>query len=128
MAASGEDGVPAYGIIAGRASGPLAGLVPVGDVVGGLHEACVETGRLAGRVEVLLWAQTELQVELDLLTSTDRFADTRALENFLKRVRDSLARVQDGSGDPSGLIRSDLGVVGTGGTAAEAVPGVEMGG
>lgn len=99
----------------------------LGDVLGGLHEDCVNTGRLAGRVETLLWAQAELQLELDLLCKTDRFADTRQLENFLKRVRDSLRAVQDGSGAWGGLIRSSVEDTNVGGTAVGPVPSVRMG-
>lgn len=108
---SAEDGVGATGLSGGS-----------------LDPVAVDAGRLAGRVEVLLWAQSELQVELDLLRATDRFADTRGLENFLARVKDSLLAVQDGTGAWAGLVRTAVGAVDTGGTAAEAVPEAEMGG
>lgn len=100
----------------------------VGDVLAGLDPAAVAAGRLAGRVETLLWAQGELQVELDQLKATDRFADTRALEDFLVRVRDSLRNVQDGSGEWAGLVRSLMAVPETVAGAEETPPGTEMGG
>ena len=88
-----------------------------------LDPVAVDAGRLAGRVEVLLWAQSELQLELAELQRTDRFADTRQLENFLKRVQDSLVAVQDGSGTWAGLIRSGVGDSTVGGSADDPVPG-----
>lgn len=95
---------------------------------GDLDPVAVDAGRLAGRVEVLLWAQSELQVELDHLRATDRFADTRGLENFLARVKDSLLAVQDGTGAWAGLVRSAVEAARVVGAAAEAVPDEEMGG
>ena len=118
MVASGEE----LAIAAARVAGNL------GDVLGGLDEVSVATGRLAGRVEVLLWMQAELQIELDRLRTTDRFADTRGLEDFLVRVRDSLKSVQDGTGAWAGLIRSGLEAVNVGTAADEGVPDTEMGG
>lgn len=99
----------------------------VGDVLGGLHEECVAAGRLAGRVETLLWAQSELQVQL-AAASLDRFADTRALEEFLVRVQDSLRNVQDGSGAWDGLVRSVVEDSEMERAAGEGVPAPDMGG
>lgn len=93
-----------------------------------LDPVAVDAGRLAGRVEVLMWCQAELQLELAHLMATDRFADTRQLENFLVRVQDSLKAVQDGSGAWAGLVRSAVDASGAGGTATEGVPDTEMGG
>jgi hypothetical protein len=99
----------------------------LGDILGGYDAASVAVGRLAGRVETLLWAQAELQVELSRMRSTDRFADTRALEDFLVRVQDSLRQVQDGTGDPAGLVRSGVEAVKVETDTLEIVPTTEMG-
>lgn len=99
----------------------------VGDALGGLHSECVAQGRLAGRVETLLWAQSELQVQL-AEASLDRFADTRALEEFLVRVQDSLRNVQDGSGAWDGLVRSVVEDSEMERAAGEGVPAPDMGG
>ena len=103
----------------------LAGTV--GDVLGGLHEPSVNVGKLAGRVEVLEWAQTELQISMAEVRSNDRFADTRALEEFLKRVQDSLVRVQDGSGSWAGLIRTVVVDTDPEPAGEQGVPDVSMG-
>lgn len=113
------DGASAV-LVAARVAGT------VGDVLGGMDPVSVAAGRLAGRVETLLWAQGELQLELERLRE-DRFADTRQLESFLLRVQDSLARVQDGSGTWDGLVRTAVDASVAGGTAVEGVPDTEMG-
>jgi len=100
----------------------------LGDYLGGYDADSVAAGRLAGRVETLLWAQAELQVELARVSAADRFADTRALEEFLVRVRDSLRQVQDGTGKPAGLVRSGVEAVKTDMATLEGVPTTEMGG
>lgn len=105
-------------------SSQLTALSSIGD----LDPVAVSAGRLAGRVEVLLWAQTELQVELANLVAMDKFADPRGLEAFLARVRDSLVSVQDGSGAWAGLVRTAVEVSDTGGTADQVVPSGDMGG
>lgn len=98
-----------------------------GDVLGGLDEASVAAGRLAGRVDVLTWAQAELQRLLTHTRLADRFADTRPLEEFLVRVQDSLRSVQDGTGEWAGLVRTDVGEsVGTP-VGLEGPPSVEDG-
>lgn len=94
----------------------------IGDVLGGLDAVSVNAGRLSGRVEVLMWCQAELQVLLDRWKLTDRFADTRALEEFMNRVKDSLTLVQDGSGAWAGLARSLVGEVRMGPDGPEPVP------
>lgn len=101
----------------------LAGTVAAGE----FHQASVDAGRLAGRVEVLMWAQAELVVELEYWARTDRFADLRGLEAFLGRVRDSLMSVQDGTGAWAGLVRTGVDVAGLVGGADEAPPTEEMG-
>lgn len=85
-------------IVAARVAGN------VGDVLGGIHQESYNAGRLVGRVEVLNWAQSTLQVELMAIQKADRFADTRGLEAFLSRVQDSLKGVQDGTGEWAGLV------------------------
>ena len=91
-----------------------------------LDEVSVSAGRLAGRVETLLWAQAELQSDIERLKATDRFADTRGLENFLLRVQDSLRAVQDGSGGWDGLVRSDVGGVTVETVAGNPIPTQEV--
>lgn len=95
--------------------------------VGELDPVAVDAGRLAGRVDVLLWCQSELQVELDRWKQTDRFADLRGLEQFLVRVQDSLRQVQDGSGTWAGLVRTGVEAAGVVRSADEAAPDHEMG-
>jgi hypothetical protein len=99
----------------------------LGDVLGGYDAESVAAGRLAGRVEVLLWAQAELQVEIVRVKAADRFADTRALEEFLIRVRDSIRAVQDGTGDPAGLVRTGVEAAKIETATLEDVPTTEMG-
>lgn len=113
--------------MSGEASEFLSSQLTALSSIGDLDPVAIDAGRLSGRVEVLLWCQSELQLELNLLTATDRFADTRGLETFLKRVQDSLRAVQDGSGAWAGLVRSAVEAVDTGGTALEPVPSGEMG-
>lgn len=85
-------------IVAARLAGT------VGDVLGGIDEDSHNIGRLAGRVEVLKWAETNAKVILANVQSADRFADTRAMEEFIRLVQDSLTAVQNGTGDWAGLI------------------------
>ena len=92
--------------MSGEATAALSSQLSQVSALGDLDPVAVDAGRLAGRVEVLLWCQTELQVELDTLVATDRFADTRGLENFMSRVKDSIKAVQDGSGSWAGLVRT----------------------
>jgi hypothetical protein len=115
VSAAGADGADAS-LVAARVAGN------VGDVLGGLDEASVTAGRLAGRVEVLLWCQEQIQLSLRVWSERDRFADLRAMEELLATVRDSLAAVQDGSGNPAGLVRTDLAAYTVGGSAVEGVP------
>lgn len=114
--------------MSGEATAALSSQLANVSAVGDLDPVAVDAGRLAGRVEVLLWCQSELQLELALVRSTDRFADTRAIETFLVRVQDSLKQVQDGSGTWSGLVRTAVEAAEAGGTAVEAVPDNEVGG
>jgi hypothetical protein len=113
--------------MSGKATDALTSQLTAVSAIGDLDPVAIDVGRLAGRVDVLLWAQSELQVELGLLKTTDRFADTRALESFLDRVRDSLVAVQDGSGAWGGLVRTAVDTAETEGTALEGVPSTDMG-
>lgn len=115
VSAAAADGAPPE-IVAARIAGN------VGDVLGGLDPGSVAAGRLTGRVEVLTWAQAEIQLSLEAWRAADRFADTRALEEFLLRVQDSLRAVQDGSGEWAGLVRSDLGGTEAGATTDNVAP------
>jgi hypothetical protein len=108
-------------VAAARVAGNL------GDVLGGLDSASVDAGRLAGRVETLLWCQSELQLRL-AQWRRDQFADTRALEDMLTTVQDSLRAVQDGSGAWAGLVSSVVGESDTGRAEGMPVPEAEMGG
>jgi hypothetical protein len=110
-----RDGASAA-LVAARVAGT------VGDVLGGMDEASAVTGRLAGRVETLLWCQSEVQLLLEQWKAQDRFADTRPLEDFLNRVRDSLRAVQDGTGAVDGLVRTVVADLDVGSPEAEAVP------
>lgn len=109
---------------AALAAARLAGTI--GDVLGGLDEPSVAAGRLAGRVEVLLWAQTELQLQLERMV-VDRFADTRGVSEFLLRVQDNLRAVQDGSGALGELVVSVVEGPSLVRGEAEGPPGAEMG-
>lgn len=93
-----------------------------------LDPVAINAGRLAGRVETLLWAQVELEALIRDTAAADRFADTRGLELFLDRVRDSLSRVQDGSGSWAGLVRTVLGEPETPAGEGTVPPDAEMGG
>lgn len=67
-------------------------------------EGSVAVGILTGRIETLKWAQGEIDRIIERWKLTDRFADTRALEEFLALVRDNLRTVQDGSGEAAELV------------------------
>lgn len=120
--ASGDVVEPLVGAI-----GAPIGIETVVEKVAALDSADVATGRLAGRVEVLLWMQNEIQVSLREWDARDKFADLRALNELLALVQDSLAGVQDGSGTWAGLIRRDLVVPSTGPGEGIVPPGAEMG-
>lgn len=114
--------------MSGEATAALSSQLAAISAIGDLDPVAIDAGRLAGRVEVLLWCQSELQLELAQTAVADKFADLRALEAFLLRVQDSLARVQDGSGTWAGLVRSGMEAAGVGTGTEEVVPDTEMGG
>lgn len=109
-----------------RAAALLSGTL--GDVLAGYDKESVDVGRLAGRVETLAWAESEIKLELGLVRANDKYADTRGLESLLARVRDSLRAVQDGSGAWAGFVRSQLEDVGTRSSLSESPPDGPMGG
>jgi len=109
------------------ADGHRYAVVPLGDVLGDVDSASYEMGRLSGMVEVLTWCQTELQLQLDRMALVP-FSDTRGVDEFLSRVRDSLRTVQDGSGEPVGLAPSVLGDPETGIPEGDSIPEGEIGG
>lgn len=113
--------------MSGEATAALSSQLSTVAAIGDLDPVAIDAGRLAGRVEVLLWCQSELQAELALLQATDRFADTRAIETFLVRVQDSLKAVQDGSGTWAGLVRTAVEAAQADGTRESAPPGDEDG-
>lgn len=114
--------------MSGEATAALSSQLATISAIGDLDPVAVDAGRLAGRVDVLLWCQTELQQEIAAVQASDRFADTRALETFLVRVQDSLKAVQDGSGTWAGLVRTAVDAAEAGGTLASALPDTENGG
>jgi hypothetical protein len=99
-----------------------------GDVLGGIDEASAEVGRARGRVETLLWAQNELQGQLESWAAVDRFADLRALQAFLVLVQDNLRIAQDGTEGWPGFARTVVEAAEVASDLPEAVPGTEMGG
>lgn len=113
-------GVGGYGSPGGPR--PWAGVDVVGDAAGGLDAASVRHGRLSGCVDTLLWIQQELQLKLEK-ASADRFADTRPLLALLATVQDSIRQVQDGTGDPNGLVRTIVGEQVTPGGVTDEIPG-----